>query len=171
MTKTKAWLAISHHSAFRCGGWAYVTTGGGAFSGAVGGERRVAGPRTAMLAVEALLRSLAKSGEAGVGVSLHIADPELLRLMGALAAPGTRPAGDASAAQEIYRGEDAALWTRLGEARTRSGLSVVPLLPPAGRIEDFIAAWAETARDKAKATGGFAATIPKVNFARLKDVT
>jgi hypothetical protein len=170
MTKTKAWLAISHHSAFRCGGWAYVTTSGGAFSGAVGGERRVAGPRTAMLAVEALLRSLAKSGETGIGATLHIADQELLRLTGALGVVGSRLPNDVPAAQEIYRSEDAELWTRIGQAATKSGLSVVPLLPPAGRIEDFIAAWAETARDKAKATGGFAAAIPKVNFARLKDV-
>ncbi len=171
MINTRAWLAISHHTAFRCGGWAYVTTSGGALVGAVGGERRITRARTAMLGVEAALRSLTAQGAAAPGAAIYTLDAELITLAPALDMPQSPLALAAQALRDTYAGDDATLWTQIGKAMTASRAALRPFAPPTGPMADFIIAWAELAQDKAKATGAFTAAIPKNNLSKLKEPT
>jgi hypothetical protein len=171
MIKTRAWLAIAHHTAFRCGGWAYVTTSGGALVGAVGGERRVTRARTAMLGVEAALRSLAAQGAAAQDATIYTLDAELITLAPVLATPQSPLPPAVQALRDTYAGDDATLWTQISKAMTTSKAALRPFEPPTGPMADFIAAWAELAQDKAKATGTFTAAIPKNNLSKLKEPT
>jgi hypothetical protein len=52
------WLEISHHAAFRVGGWAWVRADGASLTGQAGGERGVDAERTALAGLAAALRDL-----------------------------------------------------------------------------------------------------------------
>ena len=59
MSQTTIWLEISHHAAFRVGGWAFVRRGpDGGLAGYAGGERRIEAERTALAALIAALKDL-----------------------------------------------------------------------------------------------------------------
>ena len=90
--------------------------------------------------------------------TIHTADPSLLAaalVLGGQAKPDEPPTEDLDVWAPILT---AAKGRRLTFARTTAAAN-----PPAV----FAAAWAELARDKAKAGGTFAAAIPKPNLAKI----
>jgi len=145
----RLWVETSHHSAFRCGGWAFVRTDRGGIAGKAGGERNLSAAATAR---DALLQAL--SGfPTGAAIRLASASPLILR------APSLAAAADQGPP------EDAAIWASLRPALaayaiTFEAATAAPRTPVA-----FTAAWAEQGRDKAKARGAFAAVIPRSNLA------
>lgn len=150
----RIWLSAAHHAAFRCGGWAYVHEAGGALSGAAGGERNVTAGRIELAGLAAALADLPP----GAAVSLHTASPALLRA-------GRLIAGTASG--EEAPAEDLDLWARVTAAA--KGRTVRLVRAETGRRTPtaFADAWADLARDKAKATGAFTNAIPKPNLAKV----
>lgn len=173
MSSIKAWLAISHHAAFRLAGWAHVAQTAGALAGAVGGDRRISRPRTTLAALDAVLRALAPQLDKGApnknGDALILtADPALLQFAAALALPAAEQLTDAAkAVLEPYRSEDPALYARLAQAAAKGGFRVARIPPAQTVAHDFLASWAEVGLDRAKATGPFTASIPKPNLAKL----
>jgi hypothetical protein len=150
----RIWIETAHHAAFRCGGWAWVREQAGERSGAAGGERYVTAGRTGLAGLVAALRDIPK----GVGVAIHTSDAALLAIVPILG--GKLPPEDMPS-------EDLELWAPiLAAAKDRALRFVrVPAEPRSPRA--FAAAWAELARDKAKAAGTFAAAIPKSNLAKI----
>ena len=84
------WLEVSHHAAFRIGGWAYVRRDGAAVTGHAGGARRIDAERAAL---SALLAALEPPGEGPVqihtGSRLVAQIPERIRAAEAGEAPPT----------------------------------------------------------------------------------
>lgn len=147
------WTCAAHHPAFRCGGWAFVRRVEGQVSGVAGGERNTTARRMALAGLAAALRDL-PTGQGPVRIETTSA--ELAGLAGVLTrrtAPD-EPDEDKDLLAPIL---DAAKGRRLELVRVAAG----PRTPTA-----FAAAWAELAMDKAKATGPFAAAIPKTNLAK-----
>jgi hypothetical protein len=149
----RIWLEVSHHAAFRVGGWAFVRQTAGAVSGTAGGERRVDPERTALAAIAAALSGLAP----GEAAELLTASPAVLALPGRVAA--------AEAGQSPPT-EDLALWAQAAAALRRPGLVVGRASPAPQTPTSFAAAWADLACDRAKAKGAFTAAIPKHNLAK-----
>ena len=58
------------------------------------------------------------------------------------------------------------LWAQATAALAAAPVAIVRVARTAGEPSAFAAAWAELARDKAKAKGLFASPIPKVNLTR-----
>ena len=150
----RIWVEISHHAAFRAGGWAFVRAEGSALTGAAGGERTPSAERTAVAGLLAGLKDLP------AGRSIEVRSTTALiggmaQRVAELEAGGEAPA------------DDLALWAQVSTAlktypmRFGSAASQ-PRTPTA-----FAAAWAELARDKAK-TKPFHAVIPRANFAALR---
>jgi hypothetical protein len=142
----RIWVETSHHPAFRCAGWAFVRQDREGLSGAAGGQRHVT-PEHATLAglAEAL-----KGIDAGAAVEVRTGSRELAALPARIAG---FTAGDDPPT------EDLALWAQLSMA-----LKTVRITQASPNA--FAAAWAELARDKAKATGAFRAAIPRPNLAK-----
>jgi hypothetical protein len=148
----RIWVEISHSTAYRSGGWAFVRAEGRALSGAAGGERTASPDAIALAGLLAALEDLPP----GASVEVLSATPRIAgagRRVAALDAGGEAPA------------QDLALWAQLSAALLARPVrfSVTPnqpRTPPA-----FAAAWAELARDKAK-TSPFRAAIPKANLAK-----
>jgi hypothetical protein len=135
----KIWLEVSHHAAFRIGGWAFVRADGAGLTGQAGGERRVDAEQAALMA---LLAALEPAGLATVTTS----SPLVLAIPARLAADPP-PAGNLD------------LW-----ARAKAALAAVRIVrAPAN---PFCASWADLARDRAKDKGAFTAAIPKSNLAK-----
>ncbi|HEY8571603.1 hypothetical protein [Phenylobacterium sp.] len=147
----RIWLEISHHVAFRVGGWAWVRADGAAVAGYAGGERRVDAERTALLALAAALKA---ETDAGRPVRLMTASPGLLAIPARIAAAQ----GGAEAPAENLE-----LWAQAMTAL--KGVEVMRAAAAPGAPSAFAAAWAELARDKAKG-GGFLSAIPKTNLAK-----
>jgi hypothetical protein len=136
----RIWLEVSHHTAFRIGGWAFVRAEGEGLTGQAAGERRLDAERTALLALLAAVKGL--SGPATVATG----SPQVLAIPARLAAdpPPT---------------DNLELW-----AQAKGVLAAVRIVrAPAN---PFCASWAELARDRAKDKGAFAAPIPKTNLAK-----
>lgn len=147
----RIWVETSHHAAFRSAGWAFVRRDADGLSGAAGGERHVTPERAVLAGLAEALKSL----PAGAAVEVHTASADL-------AALPARIAG--FTAGEDPPSEDLDLWAQLATA-----LKSVRILPAANRPgtpSAFATAWAELARDKAKATGPFRSPIPKPNLAK-----
>jgi ribonuclease HI len=149
----RLWVEISHHSAFRSGGWGYVRAEGRALTGAAGGERTPSPDRIALAALLAALKDLPPNA----AVEVHSATARIAgagRRVAELEAGGEPPA------------EDLELWAQLSAALkahpARFAAAANQLRTPTA----FAAAWAELARDKAKAAGAFRAAIPKTNLAK-----
>jgi hypothetical protein len=146
----RLWVEISHHAAFRSGGWAFVRAEGSALTGAAGGERAPAPDRIALAGLIAAMKDL----PAGRVIEVRSATP----LIGAT----SRRVADLEAGGEAPA-DDLDLWAQVATAlkthRVRFGAAAnQPRTPTA-----FAAAWAELARDKAK-TSPFRAAIPKANL-------
>lgn len=142
-------LAYEHSQPFACAGWAYVVAGDPA-SGAAGGRRRVGAWTGAAAALSAVL-------QAGGGLVLT-AHPRIAGLIAAVRA-GAPPEGLEPA--------DLAAFDQLLKLAAGQPLGFQPTRAAPGGAAAFCAAWAELARDRAKAKGDFTAPIPKPNLARL----
>ncbi|MDB5448672.1 MAG: hypothetical protein JWQ97_3989 [Phenylobacterium sp.] len=149
----RIWLEVSHHAAFRIGGWAWVRQDAGGVSGSAGGERRIDPERAGLAALAAALAGLPH----GVAVELHTASPLVLAIPRRIAAA---QAGDDPPAENLD------LWAQATTALQRPGRTVRPAEPAPRTPSAFAAAWADLARDRAKDKGPFTAAIPKPNLAK-----
>lgn len=138
------WLDVSHHTAFRIGGWAFVRAeADGTLFGQAGGERRLEAERTALLALLAAL--------AGVKGPATLATASPL-----VAAIPARLATDPAPADDLD------LWEK-----AKAALGAGPVRIVRAPANPFCASWAELARDRAKDKGNFSAPIPKANLAKF----
>ncbi len=148
----RIWVEISHSSAYRAGGWAYVRAEGRALSGAAGGERTASPDTIALTGLVAGLQDLPPTS----GVEFLSATQRIVAIGRRLVA-----LNGGEAAPE----EDLALWaqlsTALGARTVRFGAAEKTLRTPSA----FAMAWAELASDKAK-TRPFRSAIPKSNLAK-----
>jgi hypothetical protein len=156
------WTCAAFHPAFFCGGWACVRNGNGEVSGAAGGERRTTASRMALSGLAAALRGLpARSPATANGpIDIRTTSPDLALFGEVLASLGQKtPTSPLEA--------DLDLWAQImtASAGRRLSLTLTPLDPNTPLA--FTTAWAELARDKAKASGPFAAAIPKSNLAKV----
>ena len=147
------WVEVSHHEAFRCGGWAFVRRADGALEGVAGGDRATSAERTALNGVVQALTGL----PAGVAARVMSASPLVLGLPRRIAG---FEGGDGPPAEALE------LWAQLAAALKARSVSFAASKAEARTPTAFAAAWAELARDKAKATGPFRAPIPKPNLAK-----
>ena len=152
---TRIWIQTSHHTAFRCGGWAYVRQAGTDVSGQAGGARYTTPARMALGGLLAALKDLPK-GE----VAIQIDHPDVARTA-ALIAAGRPPQGDDAPV------EDLDLWAALTGALAGRAARFAVAPPSKASPTGFAAAWAELARDKANAQGPFVSAIPKPNLAKV----
>jgi len=143
---TRIWLETSHHPAFRCAGWAFVRQGVDGLSGAAGGARHVTPERAVLGGLAEALKDLPP----GAAVEVRTGNRQIAALPGRIAG---------FAAGEDPPTEDLDLWAQLSTALKTARIVTAP--PNA-----FAAAWAELARDKAKATGPFRSAIPKPNLVK-----
>jgi hypothetical protein len=159
-TPTRIWARSNHHTAFRCGGWAWVRDDGRTEPvGQAGGERNTTAPRMALAGLAAAL----KGGGKGP-LALDLGDPVLVRAVRRLTQ------GPAFTPEEAPT-EDLDLWAPLTTALAGRAVTLAPAASGEafkGSPAAFAEAWAELARDKAKAAGPFAAAIPRANLAKLK---
>jgi len=151
----RIWTVCAHHAAFRCGGWAYVReAGGGDLSGAAGGERYVTAERMALAGLAAAMTGLPKAA----GVAIHTPNAWLMArgpLIGGTATGDEAPVDDLD------------LWARIiAAAQGRKVRLIRTAVEPKSPLA-FAAAWADLARDKAKASGPFTSPIPKPNLAKV----
>lgn len=136
----RIWLEVAHHTAFRIGGWGFVRLADdGTLTGQAGGERRLEGERTALLALLAAL-------EPGKPATVTTSSPLVAAIPARLAAdpPPT---------------DNLDLWTTARAALATARILRAPANP-------FCASWAELARDRAKDKGNFSSPIPKANLAK-----
>ena len=152
----RLWICAAYQPVYRCGGWAAVRAGQGPVFGVAGGERHTTASRTALCGLAAGLRDLPPAA----AIEIQTTSPELAGLADFIASLGapTQAAGP---------DEDLDLWAQIAAAARGRRLSLARTpLDPAAPI-GFAAAWAELARDKAKAAGAFTAAIPKPNLAKI----
>lgn len=149
------WIQTSFHEAFKCGGWAYVRRLGGAVSGQAGGERYTSPQRMALAGLLAALKDAPKGA-----VAIQI-DHGAVARTAALMAAGRPPQGEDAPA------EDLDLWAQLTAALAGRRPSFAIAAPSKATPTGFAAAWADLARDKANAQGGFVSAIPKPNLAKV----
>lgn len=153
-TPIRIWTCADHHGAFLCGGWAYVRLVAGQLSGAAGGDRATTAHRMGLAGLAAALGELPPASAAPGPVLVHTSSAELA----GFAALGL---GDAP-------GHDRDLWDLIVKALAGRRLTLVQVYVQPKTPLAFAAAWAELARDKAKARGGFRAAIPKSNLAKME---
>lgn len=147
----RIWLEISHHAAFRVGGWAWVRADGASVSGHAGGDRAADAERTALAGLIAALDRGPSPGPAELHTASDLVAAVPARIKAAQAGEDP-PAGNLD------------LWAR---ATTLLAAAPVTIVKTPGAPGAFAAAWADFARDKAKDRGRFAAPIPKMNLAKL----
>jgi ribonuclease HI len=148
----RIWIEVSHHAAFRSGGWAFVRAEGRALAGAAGGERTGSPERIAIAGLLAALQDLPP-----------VADVEVHSTARVIAAAARRVAEVEAGAEAPA--DDLDLWARLSTALKTHRVGFAATASQPRTPTAFAAAWAELARDKAKTTP-FRATIPKVNLAK-----
>jgi len=149
------WTAAAYHVAFRCGGWAYVREGAPELTGAAGGDRNTTLEQMAFAGLAAALKTLPKALTA---VQVHTPHTELVGLSVHLTAHTTP--------KDLSVEVDGAWRTILHLAASRP-IQIVYDPPLAKTPIAFALAWADLARDKAKASGHFISPIPKPNLAKM----
>jgi hypothetical protein len=159
---TSVWICAAFHPTYLCGGWAYVRDGQGQVTGAAGGERRTTAGRMALAGLAAALRGLAPARPASGLSPVHIQtdSPDLARFEEVLAGLG-------QSTPNVPPEADLDLWAQIISASAGLRLTLARKTLDANSPLAFATAWAELARDKAKATGPFAAMIPKTNLAKV----
>jgi ribonuclease HI len=148
---TALWLELSHHAAFRIGGWAYVRRDpDGALAGHAGGERRTTSERSALTALIAALKDARRPVLVRTGSPLIVAIPARI-----------------AAAQigEDAPSDDLDLWAQVMTALATTPVDIVKATP-GDRTSGFAAAWAELGRDRAKDKGPFTSAIPRPNLTK-----
>jgi len=149
------WTAAAYHAAFRCGGWAYVRESAPELAGAAGGDRNTTLEQMAFAGLAAALKTLPK---AQAPVDVHTPHEELVGLSKYLKTGATPD--DLSA-------EIQGSWRTILHLATLRPIQIVYGPPLAKTPIAFAFAWAELARDKAKASGHFISPIPKPNLAKM----
>ena len=147
----RIWLEISHHAAFRVGGWAWVRVDGPAVTGQAGGDWRIDAER---IALAGLLAALGKP-PGSRPVQLHTTSDLVAAIPGRVSAA---KAGEDPPVTNLD------LWA---QATTALAAGPVTVVRAAAGPAAFAAAWAELVRDKAKSKGSFASPIPKVNLTKF----
>jgi len=147
----RIWVETSHHAAFRCGGWAFVRKDAEGLGGAAGGDRSVAAERATLAGLAEALKGL----PAGAAVEVYTSNPQIVALPGRILG---------FTAGEDPPTENLDLWAQLTTALKSVRIGRAENRP--GTPAAFASAWAELARDKAKATGPFRSPIPKPNLAK-----
>lgn len=155
----RLWIAADHHTAFRCGGWAWLRQVNGELSGQAGGARNTAAGANALAGLAAALKGL-PAGE----ILLQFADPAFARAVAAL--PQIAAAGWRDAKGEPLA--DQPLWLEIAAALSPRSWAAVHAPADPKTPMAFTAAWADLARDKAKAQGPFSNAIPKPNLAKVQ---
>jgi hypothetical protein len=148
----RIWLDVSHLGALRIGGFAFVRHDAGGLSGTAGGGRMIDAERSALQAFDAALAGIPD----GAGVNLASASPLILAIPARIAAAKE---GDNAPEQDLD------LWARADTHLKRLTLAVRH--GPPGGPQAFTTAWAERARDIARAKGAFSSAIPKPNLAKV----
>jgi hypothetical protein len=155
MPAVRLWIEITHHAAFRHGGWAYARLADGVAVGHAGGERGILVERLALSGVIAAL-----TGSPPGAIVVTTSAPLVAGLLREAVRPSALGSEDAPTA-------DLDLRTQLqGLVRGRA-LSVDTVKRTPNTPAVFLGAWAEVGQDKAKAVGRFSAAIPKPNMAKL----
>lgn len=149
----RIWLEISHHAAFRVGGWAWVRADGVSVSGHAGGDKRIDAERTALAGLIAALG--------------HTPGPQPIQLHTSSDILAAIPARiSAAQAGEDPPAGNLDLWARATTVLAAAPVTIVRTIRAPREPSAFAAAWAEFARDKAKDRGPFISPIPKVNLAK-----
>ena len=155
----KIWIEASHQPAYRAGGFAWLRHSGEAVSGAAGGARDVDASALAARALASAVKDLPSAAP----VVLHLSSADLIEGVREMAARRARGWTDAEGSPL----PGAADWAQAAEALAGRGLSLVRTQPRDPRAPaSFAAAWAELAREKAKAQGDFQNPIPRPNLAK-----
>jgi hypothetical protein len=149
------WTAAAYNAAFRCGGWAYVREGAPELAGAAGGDRNTTLEQMAFAGLAAALKTLPK---AEAPVDVHTPHTELVGLSSHLKTR-TMPK-DLSA-------EVLGAWQTIVLLAASRPIQIVYGPPLVKTPIAFVLAWADLARDKAKASGHFISAIPKPNLAKM----
>jgi hypothetical protein len=147
----RIWIETSHHAAFRCGGWAFVLHDGTGLSGMAGGDRSVTPERNLLAGMAQALKDAPSWAE----VRFASANP-------AINALPRRMAGFAAEPPLL----DLDLWAQLSTALAARPVAFAAAASQPRTPTAFAAAWAELARDKAKAAGPFKSAIPRTNLAK-----
>lgn len=149
----RLWLETNHLGALRIGGWAFLRVDAQGLRGVAGGERTIDGERQALGAFNDLLADLPD----GAPVDLTSASPAVLAIPGRIA---KAEAGEDAPAENLD------LWAKASTHLRRLKLTVRRAEPAPNSPTAFTAAWAERARDHARAKGAFKSPIPKPNLAK-----
>ena len=149
----RLWLEVSHHQAFRVGGWAFVRFDGKGVTGFAGGERQVDAERICLAGLAAVLGDLAP------GASVEL----LTSSAGVLAIPRRISAAESG---ENPPAHNLDLWAQASTALRRASVAVRRVEQEPRSASAFAAAWSDFARDRAKDKGAFKAPIPKANLAK-----
>ena len=150
---TFIWLEISHHAAFRVGGWAWVRADGVSVTGRAGGDRRTDPERIALAGLIAALGQASGARPTRLHTTSELVAAIPARIQTAQAGENP-PTGNLD------------LWAQATTALASSPVAVVRPLPSPGTPTAFATAWAELARDKAKDKGAFTFPIPKANLTK-----
>ena len=151
----KIWTAACHHAAFRCGGWAYVREGAPELTGAAGGDRNATLEQMAFAGLAAALKTLPKAATA---VEIRTPHTELVGLSAYLKSRTT---------PDNLSPEVEGSWSTILLLAASRPIRIVYDQPVAKTPIAFVLAWADLARDKAKAGGHFLSPIPKPNLAKM----
>jgi len=152
----KIWISAAFNPVYRCGGWAYVRTAQGQLTGAAGGERNTTASRTALAGLAGALRDPPPAA----AIEVQTTSPELAQFAHIFTRLGAPTQADGPE-------QDLDLWAQILAASAGRSLSLLHKPITTGTPLAFATAWAELARDKAKATGAFSAAIPKTNLAKV----
>ncbi len=156
----RIWFSADHHTAFRCGGWAWVRDSVGELVGLAGGARNTTAGRNSLEGLASALKGLPKDA----AVELRLTDARLARMITAL--PQFAAASWKDAKGEPLPDQD--LWLAVAAALSTRTYSAIHAEPSPRTPAAFSFAWAELARDKAKAQGPFSSAIPKPNLAKIQ---
>lgn len=156
----RLWTAADHHPAFRVGGWAWLRADGAELAGQAGGARNTTAGRNLLAGLAAALADL--PGEAPV--TIHAADANLARALTAL--PQIAAGGWLDAKGQPLADQD--LWLAIAARLSQRPYTAVHAAADPRTPMAFAAAWADLARDKAKAQGPFASAIPRPNLAKVQ---
>jgi hypothetical protein len=150
----RIWTASTYHPAFLCGGWAWVRLVDGEIRAAAGGERRTTAERMALAGLAGALADL-PIVQAGGSIEVETPDAELAAVAPELAALPAAAQGREPPSTDLD------LWARIAVGAGGRSIRVARASATAGGARAFVSAWAEQGQRKAKATGPFAASIPR----------